>query len=139
MQRQEMTPAGTGGKLAPHPRTIDHRRRETQPTRPQESPTQPLHNGSAPILVPCLLRAPDGTTRPGWELRLGEVLFGRADSQETLLQYYARIHEPMPSGHWRERVWQPNPPRGCHRPRQAEEMDEAEDELLEEVLEEEEL
>ena len=136
MQRQEMTPAGTRGKLAPHPRKINQERQETQPARRQESRTQPMPNGSAPTLVPCLLRGPDGTTRPGWELRTGEILFGRADSQEVLLQYYARVHEPMPSGHWRERVWQPNPPRRSARPSHADEMDEATDELVEALEEE---
>lgn len=138
MQRQEMTPAGTRGKLALHPRKINHGRQETQPAEWQGSRTQLMHQGSAPTLVPCLLHAPDGTTRPGWELRMGEVLFGRADSQDVLLEYYARIHEPMPSGHWRQRVWQPNPPRRCAPLPHADEMDEEEDELVE-ALEEEEL
>jgi len=50
---------------------------------------------------------PDGKTRPGWEMRVGDMVFGRADSQETLMAYYTRLHNPLPSGHWRERTWGP--------------------------------
>ena len=49
---------------------------------------------------------PDGKERPSWEMRVGDMMFGRADSRETLLAYYSRLHEPLPSGHWRERTWQ---------------------------------
>ena len=30
-------------------------------------------------------------------------MFGRADSKESLKEYYTRLPEPMPSGHWRNR------------------------------------
>ena len=46
---------------------------------------------------------PDGQDRPGWELWVGEVMFGRADSKEGLTTYYTRLQEPMSSGHWRNR------------------------------------
>src|SRR5919197_2045050 len=65
------------------------------------------HDPNAPTLAPCSLLGPDGKERPAWELWVGNELFGRADSKESLLQYYARIHEPPQSGHWRERPWQP--------------------------------
>ena len=55
--------------------------------------------------LPCSLMGPDGKTRPGWEMRVGDMMFGRADSQETLMAYYMRLHDPLPSGHWRERTW----------------------------------
>lgn len=67
------------------------------------------HDPNAPVFVPCSLRGPDGQPRPGWEMWVGEILFGRADTKESLLQYYARIHEPMPSGHWKDRTWQSSP------------------------------
>jgi len=85
-------------------------------TKPTHAPRQARRQGShtketrdpnAPILSPCSLLGPDGKERPGWEMWVGDVLFGRADSKESLLQYYARVHEPMLSGHWRERSWQP--------------------------------
>lgn len=58
-----------------------------------------------PAFTRCTLMGPDGTERPGWEMWVGETLFGRADSKESLLQYYARLREPMPTGHWKERSW----------------------------------
>jgi len=68
-----------------------------------------VRDPNAPTLAPCSLRGPDGQIRPGWELWVGDVLFGRADTKESLLQYYTRIHEPMPSGHWKDRSWQGAP------------------------------
>jgi hypothetical protein len=35
------------------------------------------------------------------------MMFGRADSKETLLNYHRRLYEPLPSGHWKDRAWQP--------------------------------
>lgn len=60
-----------------------------------------------PVLRPCALVGPDGQTRDGWEMLVGEMVFGKADAKETLLAYYSRLHEPLPSGHWKERTWQP--------------------------------
>ena len=48
---------------------------------------------------PCDLLGPDGQTRPGWELWVGNMMFGRADAKETLLAYHTRLHDPLPSGH----------------------------------------
>lgn len=66
---------------------------------------------------------PDGKTRPGWEMRVGDMMFGRADSQETLMAYYTRLHEPPPSGHWRERTWGPQRRKSTGGPLQAEHDD----------------
>src|SRR5262245_19983594 len=33
-----------------------------------------------PVFLPCALVGPDGRERPGWEMRVGEIMFGRADS-----------------------------------------------------------
>ncbi|MGH7965011.1 MAG: hypothetical protein ACRERD_24885 [Candidatus Binatia bacterium] len=78
-----------------------------QQAQRQGSHTKEVSNSHTPTFTPCSLCGPDGKVRPGWEMRIGDILFGRADSKESLLQYYTRIHEPMPSGHWRERSWQP--------------------------------
>ena len=86
-----------------------------------------VRDPNAPILVPCSLRGPDGQMRPGWEMWVGDILFGRADTQESLLQYYTRIHEPMPSGHWKDRSWQ-GAPRVARRQR-SEHYDEYDDDL----------
>jgi hypothetical protein len=80
------------------------------------SRTKETRGSNGPTLVPCALQGPDGKIRPGWEMWVGDLLFGRADTKESLLQYYARIHEPMPSGHWRENSWQ-STPRVARRPR----------------------
>lgn len=82
-------------------------RRVPRQAQRQGSHTKDTRDPNAPLLSPCSLLGPDGKERPGWEMRVGDVLFGRADSKESLLQYYARLREPMPSGHWRERSWQP--------------------------------
>src|SRR5215510_525614 len=87
-----------------------------------------VHDPNAPTLVPCSLRGPDGQDRPGWELWVGDILFGRADTKESLLQYYARIHEPMPSGHWRENSW-PSSPRVARRPRREHHYDDYTDDV----------
>jgi hypothetical protein len=78
---------------------------------PQEPQRQPAHMkapspSTAFVFLPCSLVGPDGKERPGWEMWVGDMMFGRADSQESLMAYYSRLHEPLPSGHWRERTWQ---------------------------------
>lgn len=109
-------------------------KRAPQSAQRQGSHTKATYDPQAPILSPCSLFGPDGKERPGWELRVGDVLFGRADSKESLLEYYARIHEPMPTGHWRERSWQPQrrvvrrPRRGDTNPEEMYDEDEAEPE-----------
>ena len=78
----------------------------------QELQRQPVYveaaepQASAFVFLPCSLRGPDGKERSGWEMWVGDMMFGRADSKETLMAYYSRLHEPLPSGHWRERTWQ---------------------------------
>jgi hypothetical protein len=91
-------------------------RRAPLPGKREGSYTKETPESNGPTLVPCALQGPDGKTRPGWEMWVGDILFGRADTRESLLQYYARIHEPMPSGHWRENSWQSSP-RLTRRPR----------------------
>ena len=58
---------------------------------------------NGPTFISCALTGPDGQERSGWELWVGGVMFGRADSKESLKDYYTRLQEPMPSGHWRNR------------------------------------
>jgi len=66
---------------------------------------------------PCDLTGPDGQCRPGWELWVGNMMFGRADSQESLLAYHSRLYEPIPSGHWKDRAWQPMKKKSVGRPK----------------------
>jgi len=55
-----------------------------------------------PRFVRCQLLGPDGKTRPGWEMWLGEHCFGRADRKEVLLKSLERQQQPPQSFHWRE-------------------------------------
>ncbi|HEV8718035.1 MAG TPA: hypothetical protein VGX03_35120 [Candidatus Binatia bacterium] len=91
-------------------------RRSPLQAQREGSHTKETRRPNTPTLIPYDLRGPDGKTRPGWEMWVGDLLFGRADTKESLLQYYTRIHEPMPSGHWREHSWQSSP-RVARRPR----------------------
>lgn len=113
------------------PKTI-----QRTPGKPQRVPrqahreatrTKETRDPNAPVFVPCSLRGPDGQIRPGWEMWVGDLLFGRADTKESLAQYYARIHEPMPSGHWKDRAWQSSS-KVARRPKSAQ-YDEYEDEM----------
>lgn len=107
--RQQKTKLGA--KLASTQRVVTGIRltpkQGSRPARRQGSHTKAITDPHAPILAPCSLFGPDGKERPGWEMWVGNVLFGRSDSKESLLQYYARIHAPLPTGHWRERSVQP--------------------------------
>jgi hypothetical protein len=103
-------------------------RRAPLPGKREASHTKETPESNGPLLSPCALQGPDGKTRPGWEMWVGGILFGRADTQESLLQYYARIHEPMPSGHWRENSWQSSP-RVARRPRREHHYDDHEDDI----------
>ncbi len=58
--------------------------------------------GGKPRFVQCELLGPDGHTRPGWEMWLGEHCFGRADQKESLLKSLERQQQPPQSFHWRE-------------------------------------
>jgi len=90
------SPAHTGVKPAPQ-------HGQCQALYAKETTTSPL-----PLeFRPCALVGPDGQSRPGWELWVNGMMFGRADSKETLLAYHTRLYEPLPSGHWKDRAWQP--------------------------------
>ena len=54
-----------------------------------------------PTFVPCTLTGPDGSTRSGWEMWLGDHCFGRSDSKDLLLASYSRLQNPPSSFHWR--------------------------------------
>lgn len=69
---------------------------------------------------PCELTGPDGQHRPGWELWVGNMMFGRADSKESLLAYHSRLYDPIPSGHWKDRAWQPMKKKPAGRPKSEE-------------------
>lgn len=58
-------------------------------------------NSDGVRFVPCTLIGPDGQSRPGWELWVNEVYYGRADSKEPLEMYYHRVWDPPESHHWR--------------------------------------
>lgn len=107
MVQQQKTRATRQPKVTA--RTTPRTTRAPRQARREATRVKEARDPNAPVFVPCSLRGPDGQTRPGWEMRVGEILFGRADTKESLLQYYTRIHEPMPSGHWRERAWQNSP------------------------------
>ncbi len=57
---------------------------------------------ATPTFVRRDLTAPDGSTRPGWEMWIGDHCFGRADSKELLLASFERLQSPPSSFHWRE-------------------------------------
>ena len=58
--------------------------------------------GGKPRFVRCQLIGPDGRTRPGWEMWLGEHCFGKADQKDILLKSLERQQQPPQSFHWRE-------------------------------------
>ena len=58
--------------------------------------------GGKPRFVRCNIVGPDGKTRPGWEMWLGEHCFGRADHKEMLIRSLERQQQPPQSFHWRE-------------------------------------
>ncbi len=55
-----------------------------------------------PRLIRCQITGPDGKSRPGWELWLGDHCFGRADRKDILLKSLERQQQPPQSFHWRE-------------------------------------
>ena len=103
--RQRAPRQGSGQELRQNSEQVCPAARERR-----QKPRSNQSESQFPAFTRCTLVGPDGTQRPGWEMWVGKTLFGRADSKETLLQYYARLHEPMPSGHWRERSWYPHGP-----------------------------
>ncbi len=58
--------------------------------------------GGEPRFVRRDIVGPDGKSREGWELWLGEHCFGRADDKEALLSSLERQQRPPQSFHWRE-------------------------------------
>ena len=58
--------------------------------------------GEKPRFVRCNLIGPDGKTRPGWELWIGDHCFGRSDRKELLVRSLERQQQPPQSFHWRE-------------------------------------
>ncbi len=58
--------------------------------------------GNEPRFVRRDIIGPDGKSREGWELWLGDHCFGRADNKEALLSSLERQQRPPQSFHWRE-------------------------------------
>ena len=58
--------------------------------------------GREPRFVRCDIVGPDGKTRPGWEMWIGDHCFGRADKKEALMHSLERQQQPPQSFHWRE-------------------------------------
>jgi hypothetical protein len=58
--------------------------------------------GNEPRFVRRDIVGPDGKSREGWELWLGDHCFGRADNKEALLSSLERQQRPPQSFHWRE-------------------------------------
>jgi hypothetical protein len=75
---------------------------QTASTEPDQKPQVRGSLAGKPRFVRCQLLGPDGKTRPGWEMWLGEHCFGRADRKEILLKSLERQQQPPQSFHWRE-------------------------------------
>jgi hypothetical protein len=72
------------------------------PTVLPEKPAEKISLGGTPRFVRCQMLGPDGKTRSGWEMWLGEHCFGRADQKALLLKSLERQQQPPQSFHWRE-------------------------------------
>ena len=68
----------------------------------QEPEEEPSPAATPPVFVKRDLTGPDGSTRPGWEMWIGDHCFGRADSKDLLLASFERLQSPPSSFHWRE-------------------------------------
>ncbi len=68
------------------------------------------HAGEA-VITPCAVVGPDGRKRRAFELWAGEVLVARADSRDSLLEYFHRLNAPLENEHWRLRPWYQYPGR----------------------------
>jgi len=101
----------------------------TQPPQPEDNmfTTKPSPGGE-PRFVRRDIVGPDGKSREGWELWLGDHCFGRADNKEALLSSLERQQRPPQSFHWRE-VHRQRYERS--RPRKTDSAWPAEDEALE--------
>jgi len=111
------------------PRTSLKTKRAPRQAHREATRTRETRDPNAPAFIPCSLKGPDGQERPGWEMWVGDMLFGRADTKESLLQYYTRLHEPIPSGHWKDRAWQSSP-RAARRQRTTQYDEAYEDDML---------
>lgn len=78
------------------------RHMKKEPVETDEKALPKASLGGKPRFVRCHIVGPDGKTRPGWELWLGEHCFGRADQKEMLLRSLERQQQPPQSFHWRE-------------------------------------
>lgn len=54
-----------------------------------------------PVFVRCTIVGPDGVSRPGWEARIGNRSYGKADSREHLEISIARMQARPASYHWK--------------------------------------
>ncbi len=77
------------------------------PVTPPQASDQEIEKESSPAAAPPVfvkrdLTGPDGSTRPGWEMWIGDHCFGRADSKDLLLASFERLQSPPSSFHWRE-------------------------------------
>ncbi len=80
-------------------------RRQPPPPAPKPADRAVLPKVSLagkPRFVRCHIIGPDGKTRPGWEMWLGQHCFGRADRKEMLIRSLERQQQPPHSFHWRE-------------------------------------
>lgn len=73
-----------------------------QSPEPDEKLLAKASPGGKPRFVRCQITGPDGKSRPGWEMWLGDHCFGRADRKESLLRSLERQQQPPQSFHWRE-------------------------------------
>ena len=80
---------------------------QAPPQASDQAPDQVLEQEASPASTPPVfvkrdLTGPDGSTRPGWEMWIGDHCFGRADSKDLLLASFERLQSPPSSFHWRE-------------------------------------
>ncbi|MGH7966098.1 MAG: hypothetical protein ACRERD_30475 [Candidatus Binatia bacterium] len=75
---------------------------KNQSTEVDEKLTPKPSPGGKPRFVRCQITGPDGKSRSGWEMWLGDHCFGRADRKENLLRSLERQQQPPQSFHWRE-------------------------------------
>jgi len=71
-------------------------------TEADEKQTLKTSTGEKPRFVRCRITGPDGKSRSGWEMWLGNHCFGRADRKEILQRSLERQQQPPQSFHWRE-------------------------------------
>ena len=69
---------------------------------PQSAEPAALPEPPEPVFSQYTLRGPDGKERSGWSLHINGILIGKAESKESLLEYYTRLAEPLSSNHWRD-------------------------------------